>query len=107
VVLLKPLTTKIKWRNGTYFTLKIWNMVRISIPEGCSTQLVNNIIQSDLSLRVAPEVFHFEWKFKPSILPDSAQLIQGSRHKGHELAMVKEKLKTTIDIKYHTKYLAI
>ena len=93
----QPLTTEISCRNGTHFPLKVKATTKITIPEGCTTQLVNYTIQSDFSLRVAPESLHFEWEFNPSILPDSAQLIQGTRHIGHQLAMVRQHLKTIID----------
>ncbi len=93
----QPLTTEISCRNGTHFPLKVRATTRITIPEGCTTQLVNHTIQSDFSLRIAPESLHFEWEFNPASLPDSAQLIQGARHIGHQLAMVRQHLKTMLD----------
>ena len=88
----QPLTTEILCQNGTHFPLKVKATVRISIPEGCSTQLINHTIQSDFSLRLAPEALHFEWEFDPSTLPESAHLIQGTRHIDRQLALVRQHL---------------
>jgi hypothetical protein len=97
VLLPKPLATKISCWNGTHFLLKVRDRARISIPEGCFTQLVNHTVQSDFSPRVAPETPRFEWEFNPSSLPYSAQLIQGPRHIEHQLAMVRKHLEAIPD----------
>ena len=87
-----PLTTQITCRNGSHFPLKIRSTMRISLPEGCTIELANHTIQSDFSLRIAPEALHFEWEFNPALLPNSAQLLQGTKHIDPQLRQIRKHL---------------
>ena len=88
----QPLTTQITCRNGSHFPLKIRSTMRISLPEGCTIELANHTIQSDFSLSIAPEALHFEWEFNPAMLPNSAQLLQGTRHIDPQLRQIRKHL---------------
>ena len=87
-----PLTTQIECKNGSHFPLRLKATSRISIPEGCSAQLHNHTIYSDPTLRIAPEALHFTWDFNPANLPNSAQLLEGTKHIGPQLAMIRKHL---------------
>ena len=90
-----PLTTQIQCSNGSYFPLKIKATSRISIPHGCSVELTNHSIHSDFTLRIQPEAIHFEWDFNPATLPNSAKLLEGTRHIDAQLALIQKHLKET------------
>ena len=87
-----PLITQIECKNGSHFPLRLKATSRISIPEGCSAQLHNHTIYSDPTLRIAPEALHFTWDFNPANLPNSAQLLEGTKHIGPQLAMIRKHL---------------
>ena len=66
--------------NKSYFPLKIKATSRISIPHGCSVELTNHSIHSDFTLRIQTEAIHFEWDFNPARLPNSAKLLEETKH---------------------------
>ena len=90
-----PITTQIQCKNGTYFPLKIKATSRISIPHGCSVELTNHSIHSDFTLRIAPEAIHFEWDFNPATLPNSAKLLDGTKHIDAQLDLIRKHLGQT------------
>ena len=94
-----PITTQIQCRNGSYFPLKLKDTSRISVPHGCSVELTNHSIHSDFTLRISPEAIHFEWDFNPATLPNSAKLLEGTRHIDTQLALIKQHLEES---KNHT-----
>ena len=84
-----PITTQITCINGSYFPLKIKHTKQISIPEGCSVELINHTITSDYSIRATSDSIHFEWDFDPISLPNTASLMLDSKSIDSKLQLIK------------------
>jgi hypothetical protein len=79
----QPLTT-------LHFTVMAKATARIYITVGCSTQLINHhTIQSNFSIKLAPETMHLDLEFDPSTLLKSAYLIQLKKLISRQLSMLE------------------
>ena len=48
-----------------------------------------------ITLRIAPEAIHFEWDFNPATLPNSAKLLDGTKHIDAQLDLIRKHLGQT------------
>ena len=85
-----PFTTRLTCLNGTHLPLFLHQITRISIPNGCSAQLRQNIITSGQSLRTKALPLVFTWHWNPLSFP--ADMLDQAHHVDHALNHLSESL---------------
>ena len=89
-----PLTTQIKCRNGTHYPVFLSQTTKLSVPNGCETDLRQHFIKSDFNIKVSPAALHFQWQidlaqFPATLLLDAAKIDQQMFHLTHQIEIMK------------------
>jgi hypothetical protein len=76
-----PLTTQIKCRNGTHYPVFVLETTKLTVPDGCKTELNQHFIKSNFNIKVSPAALNFQWQidltsFPASILLDASKMDQ-------------------------------